>query len=173
MYHLEVAHNPKMFSLIGWKRIQHCYLQLDFQQQKKFKMAGQACASVYKKPQCKNFLTTDEVLTALLDSDGLEAGIMQPRSMQEGSALCVVTKEQSDRKKNQQMHTKLLWKMSKIYLWELFSRLPYPKSIIKMFSILCLKVYYILCDIDYIISFQEYWALFLKLGKKTCLQILK
>ena len=106
MYHLEVAHNPKMFSLIGWKRIQHCYLQLDFQQQ--------------KKPQCKNFLTTDEVLTALLDSDGLEAGIMQPRSMQEGSALCVVTKEQSDRKKNQQMHTKLLWKMSKIYLWELF-----------------------------------------------------
>ena len=63
------------------------------------------------------------------------------------------------------MHTKLLWKMSKIYLWELFSRLPYPKSIIKMFSILCLKVHYILCDIDYIISFQEYWVYFWNWGK--------
>lgn len=89
-----------MLSLIVWKRIQRCYLPLDFQQKKNFKMAGQACTNVYKKPQCKTFLTTDEILTALLDSDGLEAGIMQPRSIHEGSALCVVTKEQSDRKKN-------------------------------------------------------------------------
>ena len=137
-----------MVSLIGWKRIQCCYLTLDIQK-KKFKMTDQACAGGYKKPECKNFLTTDEVLTALFDSDndsnGLGTAIMQPRSIQEGSALCVITKEQSDRKKNQQMHTKLLWEMSKIYLWELFSSLPYSKSIIKMYSHYALRytTYYV------------------------------
>ena len=40
-----------------------------FSKQKKFKMDDKASISGYKKPQCKKFLTTDEVLTALFDSD--------------------------------------------------------------------------------------------------------
>ena len=53
--------------------------------------------SGYKTPQCKKLLTSDEVLTALFDSDNdldrLEVDIMQPRSMPEESALCVDTKK--------------------------------------------------------------------------------
>ena len=62
-------------------------------------------------------------------------------------------------KKNQQTHTKLLWKMSKTYLWRQFPSLPYSKPIIKMFFTICLKAYYIPSDIDHIISFQKYWGL--------------
>ena len=36
---------------------------------KKFKMDDRVRTSGYKKPQCKKFLTTDEVLAALFDSD--------------------------------------------------------------------------------------------------------
>ena len=62
-------------------------------------------------------------------------------------------------KKNQQTHTKLLWKMSKTYLWRQFPSLPYSKPIIKMFFTICLKAHYIPSDIDHIISFQKYWGL--------------
>ena len=62
-------------------------------------------------------------------------------------------------KKNQQTHTKLLWKMSKTYLWRQFPSLPYSKLIIKMFFTIYLKAYYIPSDIDHIISFQKYWGL--------------
>ena len=59
-----------MLSFIGWKRIQCCYLHLNFQnKKKKFKLALQASISAYKKPQCKKLLTTDEVLTSLFDSN--------------------------------------------------------------------------------------------------------
>lgn len=48
-------------------------------------MNDYASKNGYKNPQCKRFLTTDEVLTALFnsekDSDGLESNIMQPRSI--------------------------------------------------------------------------------------------
>ena len=76
MYNLEVARNPKKLSFIGCKRIQWCYLPLDFQNKKKFKLTDQASISGYKKPQCKKLLTTGEVLTSLFnsnnDSDGSE-----------------------------------------------------------------------------------------------------
>ena len=51
----------------------------------------------------------------------LEAGIMQQRSTLEGSTVCVDTKWTKRQGKKQQAHTKLLWKISKIYLWGLFS----------------------------------------------------
>ena len=71
MYNLEVARNPKMLKLIGWKRIQCCYLPLGFQNKTKktINMADQASTSGYKKPQCKKFLKTDEVLIQLFNSD--------------------------------------------------------------------------------------------------------
>ena len=74
IYNLEVARNPKMLKLIGWKRIQCCYLPLGFQnktkQNKQNNQHGRS--SEYKwlqKPQCKKFLKTDEVLTQLFNSD--------------------------------------------------------------------------------------------------------
>ena len=42
---------------------------LRFSKQQKFKTADQVSTSGYKKPQWKKFLTTDEVLTAIFDSD--------------------------------------------------------------------------------------------------------
>ena len=51
-----------------------CYLRLDFQNKKKFKMADQASTSGYKEPQYKKFLTTDEVLTAFFDSENVSDG---------------------------------------------------------------------------------------------------
>ena len=47
MYNLEVACNPKMLSLIGWKHIQCCYLP--------FKMADQVSTSGYKSHNVGTF----------------------------------------------------------------------------------------------------------------------
>ena len=45
------------------------FLRFSKQKKKKIKMPDQASTSGYREPQCKKFLTTDEVLTELFDSD--------------------------------------------------------------------------------------------------------
>ena len=76
MYNLEVARHAKILNF-EWLEAHSLLLStLRFSKQKKFKITDQASTSGYKKPQCKTFLTTDEVLTALFiwdnDSDGSE-----------------------------------------------------------------------------------------------------